>query len=193
MDGATTRAGTPTRLHELADAIRAGVRSAIDPRGQADRAAAALRSFLNDPGLLLPSQREPDPSHYRQHILHVEDDGAFSIVALVWLPGQATPIHDHVSWCVVGVYEGQEHETRYRLAQDGSTQYLVEDGVGTNPHGSIAALTPPGDIHCVENRGPGAAISLHVYGADIRRLGSSIRRSYHLTVRGAGEQAAHRH
>ena len=30
------------------------------------------------------------------------------------LAGQSTPIHDHVSWCVVGVYEGRERETRFR-------------------------------------------------------------------------------
>jgi 3-mercaptopropionate dioxygenase len=186
---ATTRAAVTPRLNDLAFAIRAGVRSAVDPRGQADRAAAALQVFLAHPDLLFSAQREPDPSHYRQHVLYVDDEGAFSIVALVWLPGQTTPIHDHVSWCVVGVYDGQEHEMRYRLTQDATTQYLVENGEGTNPKGSIAALTPPGDIHRVENRGPGVAISVHVYGADIRRLGSSIRRSYDLPIRHADQGA----
>jgi hypothetical protein len=34
----------------------------------------------------------------------------------------------------------------------------------------------------VRNRGTGIAISLHVYGADIARLGSSVRRTYDLPV-----------
>lgn len=39
-------------------------------------------------------------------------------------------------------------------------------------------LRAPGDIHRVRNAGSGKAISLHVYGADITRLGTSIRRVY---------------
>lgn len=182
MDHVTLSA-TPPRLKDLMVVIREAVRMGTDPRERADRAATVLRPFLTDSDLLLPEHREPDPTRYRQSILHVEDDGSFSVVALIWLPGQVTPIHDHVSWCVVGVYEGREHETRYRIAQEDGTQYLVEAGEAVNPEGSVTALTPPGDIHQVENRGPGTAISLHVYGADIGKLGSSIRRSYALEIK----------
>ena len=45
-------------------------------------------------------------------------------------------------------------------------------------------LTPPGDIHAVVNDGATVAVSLHVYGADLRRRGTSVRRSYRLPVRG---------
>lgn len=43
------------------------------------------------------------------------------------LVGQTTPIHDHVSWCVTGVYRGREHETRYRMERDAKTRapYLL--------------------------------------------------------------------
>jgi predicted metal-dependent enzyme (double-stranded beta helix superfamily) len=44
-----------------------------------------------------------DPETYKSEVLHSEPDGSFSIVALVWRPGQVTPIHDHVTWCVFGV------------------------------------------------------------------------------------------
>jgi 3-mercaptopropionate dioxygenase len=141
--------------------------------------AAILEPYLGDPDLLTKEQQTPDPRHYRQHILHVEPDGSFSLVALVWLPGQQTPVHDHVSWCVVGVHQGDEYETRYTL-HDG--QRLVESGHSVNPQRSVAALTPPGDIHRVANAGTGLAISIHVYGADIGKLGSSIRRTYDLPI-----------
>ena len=42
---------------------------------------------------------------------------------------------------------------------------------------------PPGDIHQVCNRGSAVAVSMHVYGTDITRVGSSIRRLYDLPVR----------
>ncbi|HUZ00719.1 MAG TPA: cysteine dioxygenase family protein [Thermomicrobiaceae bacterium] len=176
---------TPTR-HTSLEQLVAGIRGAIahepDVERRSARVADVLAPLLADPSFLTEAQRQPDPSHYRQHVLHVEPDGSFSVVALVWLPGQETPIHDHVSWCVVGVHEGQEFETRYRLEQRDDAAVLVADGHSVNPVGSTAALTPPGDIHKVANPGPGMAISLHVYGADIGRLGSSIRRRYDLPL-----------
>lgn len=53
---------------------------------------------------------------------------------------------------------------------------------------TVCALCPPGDIHRVGNEGPGTAVSIHVYGADIARVGSSIRRSYDLEVRQLGSR-----
>jgi predicted metal-dependent enzyme (double-stranded beta helix superfamily) len=46
----------------------------------------------------------------------------------------------------------------------------------------VTGLAPPGDIHRVRNDGPQTAISLHIYGTDIGRLGSSVRRNYDLPV-----------
>ena len=161
----TTTSACPTRPR--------GPRRRPRPRGpldarqrRRDRRAvcAALRPALSAPDLLLPEQRVGDPAAYRSHLLHVAPDGAFSLVALVWLPGQATAIHDHLSWCVVGVYEGAEHETRYRPHPDG---HLVESGTAVAFPGDVAGLLPPGDIHRVHNTSDTTAISLHVYGADL--------------------------
>jgi len=60
-------------------------------------------------------------------------------------------------------------------------------GIGVNEPlianlGSVSGFAPPGDIHRVRNTGDGVAISMHVYGADISRLGISIRREYTLPV-----------
>jgi predicted metal-dependent enzyme (double-stranded beta helix superfamily) len=171
------------RMALLIEQVRGVVAARENCPTMATRTAEVLHSHLGAKDLLLAPHRVADPRRYRQHILHVERDGRFSIVSLVWLPGQVTPVHDHVSWCVVGVYEGQEHETRYRVAHDQRNLCLVEIGHSVNATGAIAALTPPGDIHLVANRGPGLAISLHVYGANIATLGSSIRRQYDLPVR----------
>jgi 3-mercaptopropionate dioxygenase len=126
--------------------------------------------------LLSPDQRRGRADGYEQHVLHVEPDGSFSIVGLVWRPGQSTPIHDHVSWCVVAVLAGVEHEVIYEARKDGRQVVALE--TATNPAGTVCGIAPPGDIHRVWNGGDEIAISLHVYGADIGELGSSIRRCY---------------
>jgi predicted metal-dependent enzyme (double-stranded beta helix superfamily) len=173
----TTIASAASGLTSLVADLGAAVRTTRGNEAETvDAVCAALRPALSAPDLLLPEQRIGDPEAYRSHLLHVAPDGAFSLVALVWLPGQATAIHDHLSWCVVGIYEGAEHETRYRLDPSGR---LVESGTAVAFPGDVAGLLPPGDIHRVHNVSETTAISLHVYGADLNRVGgSSIRRTY---------------
>ncbi|MFD0276338.1 cysteine dioxygenase [Kitasatospora sp. NPDC127111] len=168
------------RMTALVGEIRAVVDRGLPPELTAYLVGERLAPHLTHDDLLTDAQCEGDPDRYRQHVLHAESDGSFSVVALVWLPGQQTPIHDHVSWCVAGVHHGQESEIRYRLVSDGRTAHLVETEHVVGPAGSVAAFAPPGDIHLVRNACGSTAISIHVYGADVSRLGTSIRRVYRL-------------
>lgn len=167
-------------IHDLAARVRGVLAERRPDQATAAVVAGCLRPVLRDHALLSAEHQEGSTDGYRQHILHVEPDGSFSIVALVWLPGQSTPVHDHVSWCTVGVYRGQETEIRYRVEGDGAERRLVVTDRLTNESGSVSGIAPPGDIHQVLNTGAGPAISIHVYGADIGALGSSIRRCYEL-------------
>ena len=116
---------------------------------------------------------------YRQHVLHVSESRRLSVVALVWLPGQRTPIHDHVAWCVVGVYRGVEREVHYRLVDRDGRHCLQPVAAFEAPAGHVEALVPPaGNIHSVAAAGNQKTISIHVYGADAERLGSSILRRF---------------
>jgi predicted metal-dependent enzyme (double-stranded beta helix superfamily) len=170
-------------LDRLVMRIDAAVRNSKNPEQRATAAATALRPFLGHPRLLEPSQCEPDPERYRQHVLHVAPDGLFSLVALVWMPGQETAVHDHVAWCAFGVHRGCEREVSFEVVEGGGETWLQPIGTVTNRVGSVSALVPPGDVHTVINPGPEVAISLHIYGADVRAVGTSIRRRYDLPVR----------
>jgi len=174
-----TTALVPT-LALLVEQLDEAVRAPRGGLGVPHAVGEALRPFLGRSGLLTPEQEAGDPRRYRTHLLHVPDDGAYSLVAAVWRPGQRTAVHDHIAWCVVGVHRGEEHEIRYRI----DDYRLVEDGHTVGPCGEVTVLTPPGDIHAVVNDGPEVAASLHVYGADLRQRGTSVRRCYDLPVRG---------
>ncbi|MET7752831.1 cysteine dioxygenase family protein [Micromonospora sp. NPDC005367] len=178
MTTPTATVATTARLARLVEDVRAVVDRGLPPDLTAYLVGERLAPHLGASDLLTPAQREGDPERYRQHILHAERDGGFSIVALVWLPGQRTSIHDHVAWCVTGVHQGEEHERRYRLVSDGLAARLVATQDVVNRQGEVCGFAPPGDIHRVWNGGDGKAISLHIYGADISRLGSSVRRVY---------------
>ncbi|WP_216216407.1 cysteine dioxygenase family protein [Amycolatopsis aidingensis] len=162
-------AGFITRLAGLFDRV-------ADPHERARAAADALAGLLRAGGILAPEHTEPDPRRYRQHLVHVDDRARFSVVSLVWLPGQHTPVHSHACWCVVGVVTGREAETRYRLDPAGR---VVPAGTAVNLPGDVCWLVPPErDIHRVCNDGDRKAVSLHVYGADIAVRGSSINQVY---------------
>lgn len=153
----------------------AAVRRVTDVRtgwpDTAHRVAGQLRGHLPGPEILTPVQRLGRPDRVAGHVLHVEPDGAFSVLGLVWRPGQTTRIHDHITWCVVGVLSGVEHEELFDDA-------LAPAGTRDNAAGEVSGFAPPGDIHRIRNVGDEIAISLHVYGTDIARVGSSARRFY---------------
>jgi 3-mercaptopropionate dioxygenase len=165
---------------DLLAAIRTATGRHSDWQQTADFVAAELRRHLPAPGILTAAEREGVADDYQCHVLHVESDGSFSVTAMVWRPGQVTPIHDHVTWCVFGVLQGIEYEELFTLSADGT--YLAGVGRNENRPGEVSGFAPPGDIHRVRNVGDSVAISLHVYGADITRLGSSVRRTYDLPV-----------
>jgi predicted metal-dependent enzyme (double-stranded beta helix superfamily) len=166
---------TETRpVADLSDLLD-GVRLAVDaPAGWSDTAelvAEQLRLHLPGPDVLSAEQRRGSPDGYRSHTLHVEPDGSFSVVALVWQPGQVTRIHDHLTWCVFGVIQGVEHEDLFD-----SDLNLI--GRSDNEVGDVSGFAPPGDIHRVHNTADTTAISIHIYGTDVTRTGSSVRRYY---------------
>jgi predicted metal-dependent enzyme (double-stranded beta helix superfamily) len=165
-----------TRLDELVTAVRAAVARHGDWRQTARLVAAELERQLPEPDVLTPEQRRGVPDGYGSHLLHIEPDGSFSILAIVWRPGQVTRIHDHVTWCVFGVVQGVEHEELFRL--DEEQDVLVEAGTRTNEVREVSGFAPPGDIHRVRNAGDETAISIHIYGTDVSRIGSSVRRYY---------------
>ena len=182
---------TGTCPEPVTAAIRRAVRSGGSWQDTADRVVAALRGRLPGPCLLSAEQLAGDPSEYQAHLVHAEPDGSFSVVAAVWRPGQQTPVHDHLTWCVTAVLQGTEYEEVFRLVPGeaapgahldrGGHLELVARNAG--PVGTVSGFAPPGDIHRVANIGDGVAVSMHVYGTDITRVGSSVRRVYDLPVR----------
>ncbi|HEX5910289.1 MAG TPA: cysteine dioxygenase family protein [Thermoleophilaceae bacterium] len=161
----------PAELTRLVDGVRGAVDAHAGWSETASLVADELRLHLPGPGVLTAEQRAGSPESYQGHTLHVEPDGSFSIVALVWRPGQVTRIHDHTTWCVFGVVQGVEHEDLFDAGLN-----LI--GSSDNHVGDVSGFAPPGDIHRVHNTAGTTAISIHIYGTDVTRLGSSARRYY---------------
>lgn len=152
----------------------ASIEAAID-RGLGEAALLTeLRPLLAElvarDDWLPSSHAQPGADRYRQYPLHVDAQGRFSVVSFVWGPGQATPVHDHTVWGLIGMLRGAEDSQGYRFT---GPHELVPDGPPVRlATGQVEAVSPRlGDIHRVRNAVEGqVSISIHVYGADIGRI-----------------------
>ncbi len=144
---------------ELADTVRA-----IAPLMH--RLLSGPRDFLE------PRHFQSDAGHYARNLVYAADGAGLSLYTLVWLPGQWTPVHDHGTWGVVGVIEGQLEEQSYmRTDPDQSSERhagidLQRGGLVLLSPGSVSTFVPnPDHIHrtgCPDNLP--RCVSLHLYG-----------------------------
>lgn len=125
-----------------------------------------LADLVADDDWLPDAYAVPALARYRQYLLHCDSRERFSVVSFVWGQGQATPIHDHRVWGLVGVLRGAEISERFARSANGTLRRL---GEGRIDAGQIDPVSPRlGDIHRVSNaHADRVSISIHVYGANI--------------------------
>ena len=154
-------------LQQMIADVAVAAASPLDRRHR--RVASALLPYLDQQDLLRDVATPCSPDRYVRHLLHAAED--HTILALVWRPGQMSPVHGHHSWCGLGIHRGSMTETHFTLDADrpaprGSTQLHV---------GDISHAPPePNAIHRLANLGTETAISIHVYGARFDQLGHAV-------------------
>ena len=114
---------------------------------------------------------EPDLGRPR-YLHHSAPDGSLQVYVVEFAPGNPTPVHDHVTWGLIGVCGGQQRTQRYERADDGhdaghAELRLLSDAV--LERGAVYPLLPPNDIHRIETVGDTPSYSLHVLGVDLNR------------------------
>jgi predicted metal-dependent enzyme (double-stranded beta helix superfamily) len=134
---------------------------------------AVLTELATERRVELPEElRQPSGDSYARRLIFQSEDPAYTVLAMVWGPGQGTPVHDHSGmWCVEGVVEGRIDVTQYDLVERQGercrfdAQETIHAGVG-----SSGRLIPPFDYHTIANAcGEECAITIHVYGGEMVR------------------------
>lgn len=122
---------------------------------------------------LTEDHKRPEAEHYARNAIHIAPSGNLSLFALVWLPGQWTPVHDHGCWGVVGVVQGLLEERSYMsatgdIAADSGIRLKRGGVILLNP-GSVSSFVPnPDHIHMTGvARTRETCISLHLYGRNM--------------------------
>jgi predicted metal-dependent enzyme (double-stranded beta helix superfamily) len=136
-----------------------------------------MERLVTTPGAIPEEAFASRKDKFANNLIYRPEDRIFSVMGGTWLPGQTTPIHDHLTWAVVGVCEGEERESIYRRTDDGSNPKkakleLVSQRI--NKKGHVTVLGKAG-IHKIDNVSSGPSFSVHMYGVDI---GTTERHTY---------------
>jgi predicted metal-dependent enzyme (double-stranded beta helix superfamily) len=137
------------------------------------RGTSSLANLVANDNWLPEEFTRPHPQHYQQYLLYADPLELFSMVSFVWGPGQKTPVHDHMTWGLIGMLRGKEVDTHYHKQQDGS--YRRGEGVTLLP-GQVGSVSPAThDVHEVANfYQDRTSISIHVYGGNIGRINRHV-------------------
>lgn len=137
--------------------------------------AKALIPFLGHPNLLEGQDFPCSTQRYCRYLLHNNVAAGYAVVAIVWTPGQMSPVHAHRTWCAFGVHRGWLSETYF--SRDGQT--VLPHACSARAPGAIGhAESGPDSIHRLANLGTEAAISIHVYGAAFDDFGTGVNEVY---------------
>jgi 3-mercaptopropionate dioxygenase len=162
---------TQTALHHFIALAAERSRERAEPADCVLALAPLMLALIDQAHTFLePRHRRAEHAHYTRHLIHDAGDGSLSLYAIVWQPGQWTPVHDHGSWGVVGVVEGVLEERAFvRLSPDRGADAdidLVRGSVILLARGAVTSFVPnPDHIHMTgvpADRPP--ALSLHLYG-----------------------------
>ena len=81
------------------------------------------------------------PDTYTRHLVHADPYERFSVMLLVWRPGQNSPVHGHRTWCAYRVLRGTLSERHYRWNPENRTATQV--GAVTRETGGRDGDAPP--------------------------------------------------
>ena len=172
-----SRLNSPSLTDFVAAAMRESCGRPMDFAGRIRAGHEAISRAVVEGCDLDEMWRESDPAkrhpgNYRRHQVVTDERLGFTVVVLLWEPGACTPIHDHDTWCVFGLLDGELEITNYGVTEDEgrsplhlrevSREHLRAGLMGDNRQ-------PETEVHRVRNTGSSRATSLHVYGGDLTK------------------------
>jgi predicted metal-dependent enzyme (double-stranded beta helix superfamily) len=165
---------TTTRSPKMQELIRRldDACSVRDDEGRCRRVKDVLMDIVNSGEDFIDAQYlKPVPDRYARRLLHRDPEDRYTMLAMVWGAGQATPLHDHAGiWCVECVYRGKIEVTSYSVRGGDPEEGVVlfeKAKVVTAGVGDAGALIPPFEYHTIANVTDQPSVTIHVYGAEM--------------------------
>jgi predicted metal-dependent enzyme (double-stranded beta helix superfamily) len=155
-------------VRRFVTAVCDSIAEAVSP----EEACAAIRprfaQLLADPDWLPDEYRQSAPESgmgggIGQWLLFRAEDRSLSLFSLVVPAGSETPVHDHLAWGLVGLYQGAQDEDIY--AERNGRLELVESR-SLAPGDFYELIPPQDDIHRVRTTSEETSVSIHLLTND---------------------------
>ncbi len=141
-----------------------------DQRELVGRVVPAMQKLLSNQQLLNRDFVRALMDGHTDGRVYTSPVNRFFVQVFVWPPGCKTPIHDHNTWGVMGVYHNKLKVSEFaadytyepgRFDLELKDQYVADRGM-------ISVLTCPDDeVHHIENPTEDYSYSIHVYGDEL--------------------------
>ena len=132
------------------------------------KVAEHMKELIQDESVFPDAYKQPNPDKYTLYPVYVAPDNSFSIASAVWDVGQSTPIHDHGTWGVIGLIQGEEDEIHYEIPSGSAPKKIMERKL---QQGDVAVCcTSDQDVHEVACASNVPTVGIHVYGGNIGEL-----------------------
>jgi predicted metal-dependent enzyme (double-stranded beta helix superfamily) len=132
-----------------------------------------LAETITDPDFLQGLSIASSADRYTRTVIF--DSPSYCVLAILWRPGQMSPVHSHRAWCALGVHSGTLTETHFEPLGNGLEQGLRLSSCRQLHPGSTSRGAAHDPLaHRMANLGIEPAISIHVYGTAFEKLGSDL-------------------
>ncbi len=162
------------KMKDFIDQVREIVKAGGTEEEVTARVVARLEPILDEPNLLSADQLLVKEEGFTLNKVHIEPDESFSIGIGIWDVGQTTPIHDHGTWGVIGIYSGMENEESFlREGPRASGARVKLTPLGkrlAGPGDVFVCCTMDNDVHRVSCASSEPVVGIHVYGDDLAKL-----------------------
>ena len=171
---------TPVVQAFVAD-VEAAIAGAPSPEAACESIRPRFSELLADPDWLPAAFQTDVPESgmgggIGQWLLFRAADRSLSLFSLVVPPGAMTPVHDHLAWGLVGLYDGNQDEEFYRPG-DGTLELTRRRPL--SPGDFYALLPPRDDVHRVRTTSEVTSVSVHLLAND---TGCVLRHTYDETT-----------
>src|SRR5919204_4587004 len=155
-------------VRDFVSAVRSAIESARSPEEACAEIRPGFAKLLADPDWLPSEYRESAPESgmgggIGQWLLFRAADRSLSLFSLVVPPGAQTPVHDHLAWGLVGLYQGTQDEEIY-AERNGGLELLESRSL--EPGDFYELIPPRDDIHRVRTTCDETSVSIHLLTND---------------------------
>jgi predicted metal-dependent enzyme (double-stranded beta helix superfamily) len=168
-------------VREFVAGVRARMHEAHSPGRACTLIEPLFRGLLADRAWLPERYKAPAEASgmgggIGQWLLFRAADRSLCLFSLVVPPEAMTPVHDHLAWGLVGLYQGNQDEEFYR-PENGRLELIRRRPL--SPRDFYALLPPQDDVHRVRTTSNTTSVSIHLLAND---TGCVLRHTYDETT-----------